>query len=212
MISWLFFAIIDFSFSLICYVTNPIVVLFADEYGNLPRILRWWQTYDNCLDIEWMISEGNVPKIFCYDFNKHYIYHPEQKSKEPIIPGYVEIIDPNFTIKERIQRYFCRLAWLYRNTGYGFSYEVTGRDYETAKVKKHVDYSNATEDECHIYTVEDGKPLLLTKTFRFYLTKQWCKWFYLRIYLGWKVTNSESKFSRAMIALFINPFRMINKE
>lgn len=209
MISWLFFAIIDFSFSLICYVTNPIVILFADEYGNLPRILRWWQTYDNCLDIDWMIYEGNVLPIFRYDFNKHYIYHLEQKSQEPIIPGYVEIIDPNFTIKERIQRYFCRLTWLYRNTGYGFAYEVTGRDYEMDKVVKHVDYNNSKVDECHIYTVEDGKGFP-NKTFRFYYTKQWCKWFYIRIYLGWKVTNTSSKYSRAMTALFFNPFRMVD--
>ena len=67
MLSWPFFALLDFVFSLICYVTNPIVVLFADEYGNLPRILRWWQTYDNCLDIDWMIYEGNVLPIFRYE-------------------------------------------------------------------------------------------------------------------------------------------------
>ena len=43
---------------LLCLVTNPIVVLFCDKYGNLPKIFRLWQTYDNCLDVDWMISEG----------------------------------------------------------------------------------------------------------------------------------------------------------
>lgn len=116
---WIIEAAASFLFMLIAYITNPIVVLFADEKGDLPRIFKWWQTYDNCLDIEWMISEGHVPKIFRYDFNKHYVYHLENK-KNGLIPGYVDVIDSNFTIKERIQRYFCRLAWLYRNTGYGF--------------------------------------------------------------------------------------------
>lgn len=208
MISWIIYALLDFLFSLVCYITNPIVVLFADEYGNLPKILRWWQTYDNCLDIEWMISEENVPKIFRYDFNKHYIYHPEEKSKEPIQPGYVELIDPNFTFKEKIQRYFCRLAWLYRNTGYGFSYEITGRDYKMEDVVKHIDYNESTENECHFYTVEDGRSIF-TKTFRFYYTHPWGKQFYARIYIGWKVTNVESKYGRAMTALFFSPFRMI---
>ena len=59
------------------------------------------------------------------------------------------------------------------------------------------------------YTVEDGKGFP-NKTFRFYYTKQWCKWFYIRIYLGWKVTNTSSKYSRAMTALFFNPFRMVD--
>ena len=206
MLSWPFFALLDFLFSLICYITNPIVVLFADEYGNLPHILRWWQTYDNCLDVEWMISEDNVPDIFKYDFNKHYIYHLEDKHTEPIVPGYVEIIDPNFTIKERIQRYFCRLAWLYRNTGYGFAYEVTGRDYEIAKIIKHVSYKVSSEDECKVYTLDDDRDFP-NKTFKIYYCKPWCKWFYLRIYLGWKVTEPDAKISRAMTALYLWPFR-----
>lgn len=210
MITYPILALLDVLFSLICYITNPIVVLFADEYGNLPKIFKWWQTYDNCLDIDWMIYEDNVPDIFKYDFNKHYKYHPEDKSTDPIKPGYVEIKDPNFTTKEKIQRYFCRLAWLYRNTGYGFSYDVTGRKYIGINVVPHVDYKNSKSDECHIYTVNDEYPAI-NKTFRIYYCKQWCKWFYLRVYLGWKVTNIDTTtVSKAQIAIFINPFRLVD--
>ena len=28
-------------FTLLCYITNPIVVLFADKYGNLPNALDY---------------------------------------------------------------------------------------------------------------------------------------------------------------------------
>lgn len=55
MIIWIVQAIFELCAMVIAYLTNPIVVLFADEYGNLPKCLRFWQTYDNCLDVSWMI-------------------------------------------------------------------------------------------------------------------------------------------------------------
>jgi hypothetical protein len=74
-LKWAFLAILDLLFTIQCYVTNPIVCLFADEYGNLPNALRWWQTWDNTLDVEWMVTESKVPKLFQYDYNRHYVYH-----------------------------------------------------------------------------------------------------------------------------------------
>lgn len=75
---------------MLCYLTNWFVVLFADTKGNLPKIFKLWQTYDNCLDVAWMIYEGNVPKFARYDFNKHYLYHFENKGDGYMIPGYVD--------------------------------------------------------------------------------------------------------------------------
>ena len=49
---WVWTAFKDILFNIIAYITNPIVVLFTDKYGNLPHSLRYWQTYDNCLDVE----------------------------------------------------------------------------------------------------------------------------------------------------------------
>ena len=37
-IKWFLLAIIDLLFNVVCYLTNPIVLLFADELGNLPAI------------------------------------------------------------------------------------------------------------------------------------------------------------------------------
>ena len=208
--TWILTVIIDLMFNVICYLTNPIVVLFADEYGNLPKCLRWWQTYDNCLDVDWMIDEEIVPKIFRYDFHKHYIYHLEDKSGDKVIAGYVDIIDPNFTIKERVQRYFCRLCWLYRNAAYGFSYEISGRDYDPKLKKVYKDYKNSREDECHIDVVYDDRPFW-NRTWRIYYTKQWFWKFYIRIYFGWKITKTEGSKDRAMLAFFINPFRIVKE-
>lgn len=98
--TYIFYLILDILFTLICYVTNPVVILFSNEHGELPYSLRWWQTYDNCIDIPHTINSG-VPKLFRYDFDKHYKYTPEFKNKYAMKPGYVEILDPNFTVWEK---------------------------------------------------------------------------------------------------------------
>lgn len=204
--TWILYAILTIISMIVAYITNPIVVLFADEKGNLPHCLRWWQTYDNCLDVGWMISEGHVPKLFRYDFDKHYVYHLEDKSYG-LKPGYVDILDPNFTTKEKIQRYFCRLAWLYRNTAYGFAYEVLGREYtpkENVVLKK---YGGGIDAEWISYI--DDNHETIDKTWSFYLTKPWCKYFYLRIYAGWKLKGcTNGPRSKAMVACHFNPFRL----
>lgn len=201
--TYIFYLILDILFTLICYVTNPVVILFSNEHGELPYSLRWWQTYDNCIDIPHTINSG-VPKLFRYDFDKHYKYTPEFKNKYAMKPGYVEILDPNFTVLEKIQRYFCRNVWLYRNTAYGFSYEVCGRYVFADKVKTYVDYNYAENDKCYIAVVNDNR-IFLNKTWSIFYTKKYCKWFYLRIYLGWKFKGTAGQ---SMIAFHINPFRL----
>ena len=204
--TWILYALLAFISMLVAYVTNPIVVLFADEKGELPYRLRWWQTYDNCLDIDWMIYEGIVPKIFRYDFNKHYIYHMEDKSYG-LKPGYVDIIDPNFTTKEKIQRYFCRLLWLYRNTAYGFAYEVLGREYtpkDNVVLKNH----NNSDGNIWLSYINDDRSKF-DKTWSLFVFKPWCKYFNIRIYAGWKLKGCVSgPRDKAMIAFHINPFRL----
>lgn len=201
--TYIFYLIFDIMFTLICYVTNPVVILFSNEHGELPYPLRWWQTYDNCIDIPHTINSG-VPKLFRYDFDKHYKYTPEFKNKYVMKPGYVEILDPNFTVLEKIQRYICRNVWLYRNTAYGFSYEVCGRYVLADKVKTYVDYNYAENDKCYIAVVNDNR-IFLNKTWSIFYTKKYCKWFYLRIYLGWKFKGTAGQ---SMIAFHINPFRL----
>lgn len=201
--TYIFYLILDILFTLICYVTNPVVILFSNEHGELPYSLRWWQTYDNCIDIPHTINSG-VPKLFRYDFDKHYKYTPEFKNKYVMKQGYVEILDPNFTVWEKIQRYFCRNVWLYRNTAYGFSYEVCGRYVFADKVKTYVDYNYAENDKCYIAVVNDNR-IFLNKTWSIFYTKKYCKWFYLRIYLGWKFKGTAGQ---SMIAFHINPFRL----
>lgn len=203
---WFLQVILEIIAMVIAYLTNWLVVFFADEYGNLPHCLRWWQTYDNCLDVEWMITENKVPKIFQYDYKKHYIYHYEDKSNPDIvIPGYVEIIDSNFTIKEKIQRYFCRVAWLYRNSNYGFSYEVNGRTIDGTKNKVIISINEPYNEQWFSYVPSN----LWSCTWSWFYCKKYCKWFRLRIYFGWKLKNVTDGISRHMLAFAFNPFKKV---
>ena len=89
-----------------------------------------------------MIDE--VPEWARYDYDKHYLYHSEVKTPNSMTPGFVDVLDSNFTAKERFQRYVCRVCWLYRNSNYGFSYYINGRvvDGEKNVVVKTVNEPN----------------------------------------------------------------------
>ena len=220
MIKYLLYFVIKIITAILCYLTNPIVVLFCDEYGQLPKCFKLWQTYDNCLDIDWMIDEGIVPKIFRYDFHKHYVYHLEDKSSWPIKPGYVEIKDPNFTFKEKIQRYFCRLAWLYRNNGYGFSYYWLGRwiDYNQLYV---IYNTNNKEVLQHYLGYINKQPGSGWERFIFnFLFTDWCFYYFkpysktkaIRLYFGWKFKFEENRPESwyCQYAFSINPFKSVD--
>ena len=211
---WIFHVIIELCATVVAYLTNPIVVLFCDEKGDLPEWAKWWQTYDNCLDIDWMVYEHCVPKFAEYDFNKHYKYVPEVKGDYLLIPGHVEILDPNFTLKERFQRYVCRVCWLYRNCNYGFSYYVNGRYIDSAYLVVLKDIKEPNNEQFlgyyDPYTWYDSAfKRYAERIWCCYYCKQYCKWFRLRIYLGWKLKGKSSGVH--MLALHISPFKPVEK-
>ena len=82
-LKWLLMAVIDVLFNVIAYVTDPFILLFADEVGNLPGWALWWENWDDHLDVDWMIDEGHVPGFACYDFHRHYRYHPPEEAEKP---------------------------------------------------------------------------------------------------------------------------------
>ena len=204
MIKYIFYCILEILFTVVAYLTNPFVVLFANEYGELPDLFKWWANWDDGLDVDWMVYEHEVPSWAEYNFNRHYKYHNEWEALKLTgkYKGFVDLLDPNFTLKERIQRYFCRLAWIYRNCGYGFSYYVTGVDINGADIAKVKDIETETYRH-QVYQTRDAFMIRYDKT--------WCKWFRWRIFLGWKmqdVKTTETK--RCMLALFISPFRKVS--
>ena len=194
-LKWILMAILDILFNIVAYLTNPFVLLFADEVGNLPSIFLWWSNWDDHLDVDWMVYEHHVPKFAEYDFNKHYKYHSEWEAEELIGEhrGYVDMLDPDFTLWERFQRYVCRLAWLYRNCAYGFSYHVTGVDVAKAEIDKVVN-----EDKYKFFTAPNAFVLKYDRPS--FGERHW------EIFLGWKMQNVEADVERCMLAFRINPF------
>ena len=209
---WLLQLPLEFLAMAIAYLTNWLVVLFADEYGWLPNCLYWWQTYDNTLDVRWMVYEdGCTPKFAHYDYDKHYIYHYEEKYDDgTIVPGYTEFASEygkNFTLYERFQRYICRVCWLYRNSNYGFSYYVNGRKTDSSKLVIVKDIDDENNEQFIAY--QDGENLW-NVTWCFFYCKQYCKRFRLRLYLGWKLKAKHS--GRHMLAISFNPFKPLEGE
>ena len=127
MLLWFIYFLLSIVFMVLCYLTNPFVVPFADINGELPSFLKYWQTWDNsvfCSD-----SVFHAPKFLQYDWAKHYKEYKDSDSylrSVNRVRWYCVCIDPNFTLWERIQRYCCGTLWLTRNCSYGFCFYLLG--------------------------------------------------------------------------------------
>ncbi|UHS65416.1 holin [Citrobacter phage vB_CbrM_HP1] len=108
--------------------------------------------------------------------------------------------------------YMQRVAWLWRNKAYNFSYHVLGRDVkEVTKWKGNINISSNSEDN------QTGYLLMWNSNawglFAFTPSiKVFSKQFYWRIYLGWKLKSivpeaNAFRKKRVMLAFFIHPLR-----
>lgn len=197
-LKWALLSILDLLFTAQCYITNPIVVLFATECGELPTLFSWWANWDDGLDVEWMVTEHKVPSWAEYDFNRHYKYYDEWQAEKITghHHGFVVMLDDHFTIKERFQRYICRLWWLWRNCGYGFSYYVTGINVRKADIVK----VKTEETDGYLYYETDDAFCYKDERASFG-SHHWDN------FLGWKFQNVEHDVERCMLAFRITPFQ-----
>ena len=179
MLVWFIFAPLNILCMLLCYLTNWFVCLFADEYGELPCVFRLWQTWDDTLNPRFYIKE-HVPSFLRYDYDKHYQEY-FASTPELVRLGrkrcFVKIIDPHFTLKERIQRYICRVMWLYRNCGYGFAF-----------------YGHY--ERC----IHDTNDDIISRAWSFKSTWPITKHLRWEVYLGWKIDPDVDKECQCMIA------------
>jgi hypothetical protein len=188
---WILYFPLNTFFTILCYLTNWLVTPFCDERGELHGLLRYWQTWDDSCDVEFFVKE-KVPGIFRYDFDKHYQsareYTPEL-DKYNRDKGCVIILDDNFTIWERIQRYFCRTLWLYRNNSYGFAFYLFGIDADYTQLnERRKDYKNKDW-----YEIVTGRGFWCNP-WKFTGQIGWISW-----YLGWKLYGWNGP-TRYMIA------------
>lgn len=126
---WILYVIFSNIINIICYITNPIVILFCNEEGELPRFLNYWQTWDDSCDSEYYMHNC-VPSFLDYGYDNKYtcVESTELKLIQVGRKRLYSKLKPNatFSTKEKVQRYFCRLLWLTRNCAYGFNFWIFG--------------------------------------------------------------------------------------
>lgn len=195
MILWLLLLPISLITMVLCYILNPIVLLFCDEDGELHGFLHYFQTWDDSCNPRCAVMEM-APKCISYDWDKHY---KEYKAVTPELAPYNETrwvakcIDPDFTLVERFKRYLCRVYWLTRNCSYGFCFFLYGCEYGPEDI---------------VIDFKDDKGNRSAHTKGNVLTRYWCyknnsKLFgsvYLNVYLGWKLDLNPKGHTRSMIA------------
>lgn len=190
MLLYLIFAPLNLVMSLICYITNPIVLLFCDEDGELPFFLNLWQTWDNnCNPSD---VKGMLPQSMTYWWDTHYTEYKVWLADVNRERWEALCTDNSFTLKERILRYFCRLYWLTRNCGYGWAFyaygvDIAGKDMTVYKQTDNVLFANYWLS-AFIYKDDD----VLCTIGGYEIRK--C------FFLGWKIDMNAVIPSRAMIA------------
>jgi len=187
-IKWLIYLPIALICHLLCWLTNPLVVLFADHNGELHGLFKLWQPWDDSLDSEYYMKNV-VPSCLDYKWDEHYISH-EDTDEWSVLYGKKRKFSYTkggaiWTTKQYIQRYLCRVLWLYRNTAYGFMFYLLGADLSGAR------YKLCDDDEFYCRT---------TKCFSYKNEKQFCKWLRWKIYLGWKTYPGNDNPRQCMYA------------
>ncbi len=200
MIRWLILAPISLIVSLICYLTNPLVVLFCNDDGELPSFLHLWQTVDNSCNPSDVTENHQLPDWLLYDWAAHY---EEWKGTTPELSAngrtrwFTRCINDDFTVVELLQRYVCRVYWLTRNCANGWAFWAFG-------ILPGVDWE--------IVEKTDTKKYLHEAMYFWWIDRAWCykdesHWFSLwgyeikkEFYIGYKVKEEAQVDTRAMIA------------
>lgn len=181
---WFIYTPLQLLIMIICYITNPIVVLFADKDGELHGFLRKWQPFDDSCDSEDCVTKY-VPKWIRYDFYKYYL------AEKQYDPNYGRVMKKSINIAQlslidKLKRYCCRLFWLSRNCAYGFALDWFGATINPDDVIV-IDSYKKGEFERNILVTRDLKYWKVYNTMRILNTNY--RW---RIYLGWKIHNVQS--------------------
>lgn len=193
MIRWLIYLPISLIMTVVCYLTNFIVLLFCDKDGELHGFWHLWQTWDNSCNPSDI--KDIVPKWLLYDWDKHYKEREgttEYLNKVNRKRWFTDCIDNNWTIIERIKRYICRIIWLTRNNCYGWAFYVLGitasPNFEIKSQSENTESIKEIDGEAWKYKNKAPIFTIFNKTL------------YWNNLLGWKIDTSAKYDTRAMIA------------
>nr|DAP54846.1 MAG TPA: Envelope protein [Caudoviricetes sp.] len=198
--NWLLYELLNILFTFLCYLTNWFVVLFCDEYGNLPPIFKLWQTWDDTCNPRFHVLEV-MPSFLQYDYDRHYREYVGADTKLKKLGRtrcYVEILDPNFSVKERIQRYICRVMWLMRNNSYGFAFYLLGRKIRGTDLTV---FKEKCDDKGHkMYFAADMSKPIWKRPWVISCDMPINRWMRWEVFAGWKVAPKDKDMSQRMIA------------
>ena len=200
MLTYLIYAPLNFVLSIICYLTNPLVLLWCDEAGELSGILKYWQTWDNSCNPSDIVDIA--PSWLQYDWPRHYEEYVSTTAELAAVGRercFCRVIDGHFTTGERIKRYLCRVLWLTRNCGYGFAFWLFGATCEAGAVRV-IDQKD--DDHGKKTYARDTTKNVLTAPFLYKNDRdiipgvlRWC------LFFGWKLDyNNTTRRERSMIA------------
>lgn len=184
-VKYLIYSICQLLCMVLCYLTSPIVVLFADRQGELPKVLRLRQTWDSSLDNRQYVLY-DCPKWLSYDFDEYYdtaimaIGHGRSKK--------IVITKKPFPKRLWLKHYLNRVFWIYRNCGYGFAFYLFGVDTDPKTIRRKSEHYSTCSNA---FRYKNDGPI--SQHWR------WC------IYLGWKFDFHGP--CRAMIATRITIHR-----
>ena len=196
MIRWLIYLPFSLLLTVICYITNPIVLLFCDEDGELPSFLHLWQTWDNSCNPSDI--KDIAPGWLQYDWDRHYrefIDTDEYLKSVNRSRWYTVCTDYHFTFTEKIKRYICRCIWLTRNNAYGFCFYLLGLNVspnlEIRQSENTLFIREIFSDGLWgAWSYKNTAPIF--KAFGYIV--HWNN------YLGWKIVETAKLDTRAMIA------------
>lgn len=191
MLKWCLYLIPSIIFTIICYLTNWLVVLFADKDGELHGILRYWQTWDNSLNPSECITmlPGFLTSWYDGHYQEHFAYIGELAD---LGRGrwYTVCYNDDFTIWQRITRYISRVYWLMRNSAGGFSFYILGADYNPL----HEWYRYDNGEVQKMTDLDDPEVWSYCNSSKIFWRVYW------NVYLGWKLPASANVLTRSMIA------------
>lgn len=185
------FSLADIVVNLLCWsLMDWWLPLLSDSTGNLPRLLKLFQTYDANLD--GIGHDGGTEPRF--------------------IAATSWLRDASGKPRNRMCRYACRVAWLYRNNAYGFGYFITGahgpfRTFTTVQLYDPIE-SAAPSDR---YPAQGGWSMTYatgifgTPYFQLRWVKDRGNGKCHELNIGWKLGNSSAP--RAQLVLRYTPFR-----
>jgi hypothetical protein len=197
---WLIYLPLVLLCSALCYLTNWLVVLFADKNSELHGIWHLWQTYDNSITPSDVTELHELPSFLLYNWKAHYYEYEADTSYMDDIKRkrwYTTCINDDWTLWERLQRYICRVYWLTRNCAYGWCFYVFG---QWAFSDSSVEHKHYKDDKHYIKWGWDNSQPIWCRIWWLKIDWYWTKHWHTDAYIGWKVSYPFSGSRYNMIA------------